>query len=524
LFQKISNGDYQPLPDTFSQELRDLTYAMISVKPEERPEIAYVNNVAQRMRSVSGDRGSKSRKSLGSSGTQPLSQMIMNDKPSSTTRGNPFETPHQGSGYDLNNGEPDSKPPSRPTSNLSTRQEDHKDRDHEQRNNGKEQIKSTPLRSNSGIAEEKTNDNNNISNRSRTSSYNNALNPDEKQDEEHKQQQQQQDHNNPWRSRSTGKLAANLADYGVGFGGVADDNDKNNNNSNLNAQSESRIPTPTNQIFRQHSFDKQTVLNDDLLYVPSSLTVTNNTNGNGNAAPVRSNSFSSDIAHGVYRRPASGKSRPTSQSEPHHTNTATTSNTSSNIRLTSASSQKDLLNKPIPSSSSATSTAAVNNNKPSKSNNNAAVVYAYGDLPANPQTDKLLQSLESTSPAFVIMDNVYEKLKLLSYPMEDHAIDQKVAHANQRGQGKLLPIHFACNLQLYLKIAGHDQQYMFRQFHRMMYVILWLSDKIGGKFSQRIHDLDLEQQNSMFLAKQLLGAVNVSIYLLFFFYYYYCSI
>lgn len=42
LFQKISSGDYQPLPENYSEQLRSLTYSMISTLPEDRPEIAYV--------------------------------------------------------------------------------------------------------------------------------------------------------------------------------------------------------------------------------------------------------------------------------------------------------------------------------------------------------------------------------------------------------------------------------------------------------------------------------------------------
>ena len=40
LFQKISQGDYQPLPTTYSEELRSLAYLMISTRSEDRPEIA----------------------------------------------------------------------------------------------------------------------------------------------------------------------------------------------------------------------------------------------------------------------------------------------------------------------------------------------------------------------------------------------------------------------------------------------------------------------------------------------------
>ncbi|KAH8053348.1 serine/threonine kinase [Aureococcus anophagefferens] len=50
LFQKISKADYEPLPDTYSAPLRDLATAMLSVDPAERPDVAYVRDVATRMR------------------------------------------------------------------------------------------------------------------------------------------------------------------------------------------------------------------------------------------------------------------------------------------------------------------------------------------------------------------------------------------------------------------------------------------------------------------------------------------
>ena len=47
LFQKISKGDYQPLPDKYSEELRSMVYSMLSVDRERRPEIGDVCDIAQ---------------------------------------------------------------------------------------------------------------------------------------------------------------------------------------------------------------------------------------------------------------------------------------------------------------------------------------------------------------------------------------------------------------------------------------------------------------------------------------------
>lgn len=50
LFQKISNGEYLPLPDHYSEDLRNLAYSMINIRPEDRPEINQVVEIAKRMR------------------------------------------------------------------------------------------------------------------------------------------------------------------------------------------------------------------------------------------------------------------------------------------------------------------------------------------------------------------------------------------------------------------------------------------------------------------------------------------
>jgi serine/threonine protein kinase len=50
LFQKISSGDYQPLPNNYSEQLRTLAYSMISTNSEERPELSNICTIAAAMR------------------------------------------------------------------------------------------------------------------------------------------------------------------------------------------------------------------------------------------------------------------------------------------------------------------------------------------------------------------------------------------------------------------------------------------------------------------------------------------
>lgn len=67
LFQKISAGDFQPLPDTYSETLRTLAYSMISTRPEDRPVIAQVCEVARRMRAETTEKHLRQRKATNNS-------------------------------------------------------------------------------------------------------------------------------------------------------------------------------------------------------------------------------------------------------------------------------------------------------------------------------------------------------------------------------------------------------------------------------------------------------------------------
>mmetsp|Transcript_2508 Transcript_2508/g.5510 ORF Transcript_2508/g.5510 Transcript_2508/m.5510 type:complete len:590 (-) Transcript_2508:204-1973(-) len=61
LFQKISHGDFTPLPENFSEELRNLAYSMISTKSEDRPEIGDVCKIAQEMRTLTADKAARKK-------------------------------------------------------------------------------------------------------------------------------------------------------------------------------------------------------------------------------------------------------------------------------------------------------------------------------------------------------------------------------------------------------------------------------------------------------------------------------
>jgi len=45
LFQKISKGDYPPLPDDFSQPMIDLVSSLLTLEPDDRPDIDHICDI-----------------------------------------------------------------------------------------------------------------------------------------------------------------------------------------------------------------------------------------------------------------------------------------------------------------------------------------------------------------------------------------------------------------------------------------------------------------------------------------------
>ena len=73
LFQKISQGEYSPLPDKYSEELRNLAYAMISTNPTERPDIADICEISRNMRLKWNEEYAREKKNQNNMKTQVIS-------------------------------------------------------------------------------------------------------------------------------------------------------------------------------------------------------------------------------------------------------------------------------------------------------------------------------------------------------------------------------------------------------------------------------------------------------------------
>lgn len=121
---------------------------------------------------------------------------------------------------------------------------------------------------------------------------------------------------------------------------------------------------------------------------------------------------------------------------------------------------------------------------------------------------KIADQLSNSSLAFAIMDLLYDKLRVLDYPMEDPDIQLK--SRDKLSKGRLLPMHFACDLQLFPSVAGHDKGHQFLQFRRMIHVARWLcQESKNSQAVQIIGKIEMGEDTPMTIAKQLLRASQV---------------
>jgi hypothetical protein len=85
LFQKISEGQYQPISSDYSEDLRNLAYAMLSTKPEDRPELSYVCDVARRLRVQYQEKHTQNRKLASSSSKSKLQSPPVDVNPNNSS-------------------------------------------------------------------------------------------------------------------------------------------------------------------------------------------------------------------------------------------------------------------------------------------------------------------------------------------------------------------------------------------------------------------------------------------------------
>lgn len=411
LLHKISNGEYQPIPDHYSEELRNLAHAMISTSPDDRPDINYICEVAAQMRSQTAtERGGKIKRSYSKSDD------LLNDGIAEIKQ--EAKQPSGEERFMAAKAEPDR---TEAKEWFAADRDGDRDRDREDDNRDNED------------------DHGNYP-------------PRRRQFQQEKETDRGEEEEYP---RSNVAAAAPR--------GTARHAPNNNNSNNYE-----NVVLPVDEGPREKARPNQSgAVSEAAVY--------------RRTKPPRSEGSAATAEREKQARPSSGKiSRPTTVDEAKYQNNQP-------IRGESRDEGRDSL-----------LSRERNNNANNNIDNNS---NAVSDL--SPQ-------LENAYPAFALMDIVYGKLQLLEYPMTDGKVDQRVIPSRQRARGHLLPIHFAVNLQIFERIAGHEPNYQFQQFHRMIEVIQFLClHKLRGKALETVNKIDLQVNNSMTIAKQLLLAAQV---------------
>lgn len=400
LFQKISQGDYQPLPENYSEELRKLAYSMISTKPEDRPEITTVCIQARKMRALFNDKNASMKR-------QQAAQQQSKET----------EESMGGSGTGPNESNGDSA----------------KSRSHDaaeaKKGSDQDEFKAAPF----------------------------------------------SDVNPSFTSDISGRATPPMSRRGDASSLASKPSGKNEDNFPSTSAQE-RISTQSQQGSQQTS---------------------------------NSNIRREDASRKESVEDALRKSKPQSHSE--------------------------LDDKPYAGGWNERSYAdQYHESKPSKSKQKAAPVVTHrakvspekskSSVSASPPRDFLGAedegvekpgTLSNNSVAFALMEAVYDRLVVLGYPMEEGSANKgqqaggRVQRA-QKGRGRLLPMHFACDLNLLGRVAGYEQNAQFLQFRRMVDVAAWLVKKIGGPGAEMIARMEVERDPPLMIAKQLLGAAQVS--------------
>ena len=134
-----------------------------------------------------------------------------------------------------------------------------------------------------------------------------------------------------------------------------------------------------------------------------------------------------------------------------------------------------------------------------------AAVAAGGQRGA--RGDDVLNAIKNGFVAFALSDAIYQKLVVLGCPLDDNLSGVPGKHRKPNGHGRLLPVHFAVDLNTLGGVAGYKhggQGEQFFQFRRLTEISIWLLLKIGGRSAQLASALDVDASSPTMIAKQLL--------------------
>ena len=522
LFQKISSGDYQPLPDDYSDTLRSLTYSMMATRSEDRPEIGYVCKISAEMRQLTSDKSSKRNKL---NGTIMNGVVPDNGTTVGTTEAN-IDTAINSDGAAVVNTDAthhvvksvdkrrdveakgtidvaDSTPQSRMAAKRGIQLQQV-----EQRNSTASSSRGgfsiEPV--DYGVADRGDDDRSVV-----RPSHSAQARKDESDDDEQEAtigfvQKNHRHYDEIQVDRKPGPIDRNEYITRSGSGDevrtdrarIAVEEDKPSSSSTTVLQDVNRrrdTTGPYSSAIEVGSRRQQeaAVKSEEIVgsvrqpqQIPHTIIYSRNkSDGEVSQAPLSKSEASN----------AMGKAVGSNQSRRVKVDNGMSKSIES---LKGRRGNNDRVEPSLESLLDAES----------KKELSTAAAAATPNEPNDKKTADQLRN--NSSLAFAIMDLLYDKLRVLGYPMEDPDIQLK--SKDKLSKGRLLPMHFACDLQRFPSVAGHDTGHQFLQFRRMIHVAQWLcQESKNSQAVQIIGKIELGEDTPMTVAKQLLRASQVGV-------------
>ena len=533
LFQKISNGEYQPLPEHYSEELRTLTYAMISTAPEDRPEISYVCKVAQELRTLTADKASRSRKnSAGSAAAGSASAAA--------------STAAMATGTDSR---PNSGLPARQDSAASDRAEPQtKAREEAERDNsaGRKRDADSPGRpSRKNFVEPALSLTRQGSFKLEHVNYDDveADIKDEGKDGDGRlgsgkgQRAAQANSNSSSRASSGRKRGGSASSNPRDMSFDREDEDEDEATVKLgHAEYFGEGPSRGSELRERgvvalgsdaaparNQVRPEPVIRPDLEF-PIRRREENNDYERSKARGAEVGVRAADQTDALPPRKidrSEMKSSDNSILEKDREKTQSSAGANPYRRMRAEGSDTAATGTPsagsLPERSGSRGEGGARHKAGgsrggSRGGDRLDVVVgaksATQELRVQGKT--LEEHLEDSSVAFAVMETVYCKLVALGCPLEDPEVKAEFRSKDWSSRGRLLPMHFACDLQIFPQVAGHDAGYRFLQFRRFVHVARWLCSCIGGAAADAVSRIEPEQEAPVMTAKQILRAAQVN--------------
>lgn len=498
LFQKISQGDFQPLPENYSEELRSLAYSMISTKSEDRPDISEVVKISTRMRAITGERHLSAKRAAakaledGASGGATTENKQERDNSSSSTVSSKGETPRQ-------------EEMIRSDSKESESRKAQNQREDQQQSQRRFQDPSVSAR-----AEGKRD----------SVDEGEPQSPEDDGGRDSRREMKRQSSSQSLGAKKTSALVGSV-DPIVTYKLSNTESNTNNSSKSFGGEAVNRTESskwdgketnapPAQSQWRQQSSNQQDhrTTNTVTYDAPSSSLASNRQKSKaatGWDAPeyddiartVSTNPYGMANANASHSSPEGNSSRP-EKIAPYSRPKSDFSSTSGSSSATgSASGGSQRQGKFTTAASSAVPT-----------NNTASFRDDDLDLFDDDATKKKDNNkLKNSSVASALMDVLFAKLIALQCPLNDPSME--------RGKGMLLPFHFAVDLSTMGKIAGLGDSKSsglntFTQFRRMVFIAQWLFSRLGSQASDAASRIDIDNDTPMTISKQLLNCSSIA--------------